>query len=279
LAAAALGTLVLGAGAAGADEAATHYNMALQLKRQGKTAEAITEVKKAIRARPKYAAAFFTLGNLERAQANYDGAVKAYTESLNLEPANPQTRANLGAAYVRLGRLDEGIVELEKVEPQKFEGRYEALLSLGVALRKKGHHERAAAVLVEATKENPKDAQAWTNLGVARARTEDKEGAVVAFKKAIEIEPQNGEFHFNLGTAHRRLRQTPEAIAAYEKAVELDPGQAGAYYDLGVLHSQGKSHDKALAAFRGYLKAGAKLSAKDRKDAEERIKSLEAAAK
>ena len=66
-----VGTLVLGlAGAAGADEAATHYNMGLQLKRQGKSADAVAELEKAISLRSDYAAAYFTLGNLWRAQGD-----------------------------------------------------------------------------------------------------------------------------------------------------------------------------------------------------------------
>jgi Tfp pilus assembly protein PilF len=52
------------AGPASADEAAVYYNQGLVLKRQGKTAEAIAEMKKAIAARKDYAAAWFSLGNL-----------------------------------------------------------------------------------------------------------------------------------------------------------------------------------------------------------------------
>ena len=118
------------------------------------------------------------------------------------------------------------------------------------------------------------------NLGVALARTPDKEGAVTAFKRAVELEPQNGEAHFNLATGYRRLRKTDDAIAEYEKAISLDPRISGAHYDLGVLYSQLKEYEKALAAFRSYLKSGGSgLRAEDRKDAEERIKSLETATK
>jgi hypothetical protein len=51
-----------------ADDAATHYNMGLQLKRQGKISDAIVEVEKAIQLRSDYGAAHFTLGNLWRTQ-------------------------------------------------------------------------------------------------------------------------------------------------------------------------------------------------------------------
>ena len=57
-----------------ADEAADHYNLALQYKRTGKTAEAIAECQKAIQLRPDYASAHLTLGNLYRSQADYEHA-------------------------------------------------------------------------------------------------------------------------------------------------------------------------------------------------------------
>src|ERR1051325_5567188 len=58
-----VGGLVSAASAVRADEAMVHYNLGLQLKRDGRVADAIGEVEQAIKARPTFAAAHFTLGN------------------------------------------------------------------------------------------------------------------------------------------------------------------------------------------------------------------------
>src|SRR5205823_9416745 len=116
-----------------------------------------------------------------------------------------------------------------------------------------------------------------TNLGVARSKTDDKDGAIVAFKKAIELKPTDAQSHFNLATVYRRQRKTDEAIHEYETATALDSSLASAQYDLGILYSQQKRHEEALAAFRKYLAASGADDAKSRHDAEERIKTLEAA--
>ena len=53
---------------------------------------------------------------------------------MKLEPKDAQSHANLGAAYARLKRYDEGIAELEialKLKPDD----YETLLSLGLRLQ------------------------------------------------------------------------------------------------------------------------------------------------
>src|SRR5436305_191823 len=87
---AAVALLGVGAvGAARADEAADHYNLGLQLKRVGKVDEAIAEVEKAIVARPKYAAAHLTLGNLWRAKGDYAKAADEYEKTVGLESKDP----------------------------------------------------------------------------------------------------------------------------------------------------------------------------------------------
>src|SRR5664279_4743342 len=106
------GTFVLGLGLATpacADDAAVVYNQGLILKRQGKTAEAIAEMKKAIAARKDYAAAWFSLGNLYRGEGDYTNAVQAYQKCTALQPKDAPGHANLGALYIRMKRIDDGI--------------------------------------------------------------------------------------------------------------------------------------------------------------------------
>jgi superkiller protein 3 len=116
-------------------------------------------------------------------------------------------------------------------------------------------------------------------LGVALAKINDREGAIVALKKAVELDPKNGQIHLNLAVAYRRQKKIDDAIKEYETAVSLDPGLAGGYYDLGLLYSQDRRYDDALTAFKKYLASSEKLDPESRRDAEERIKSLESAPK
>jgi len=114
---------------------------------------------------------------------------------------------------------------------------------------------------------------------VALSRTDDREGAVKALKKAVELDPKNGQTHLNLAVAYRRNKKPDEAIAEYETAVSLDPGLTGGYYDLGLLYSQDRRYDDAMSAFKKYLASSQHLDPESRRDAEERIKSLEGAVK
>jgi tetratricopeptide (TPR) repeat protein len=118
---------------------------------------------------------------------------------------------------------------------------------------------------------------AWINLGAALSRTDDKEGAIKAFKRAIELDPKNGETHFNLAVVYRMQKKNDEAIPEYQEAVRLDPTLSGAWYDLGLLLTQDRRYDEALVAFKKYLATTGQHDPASEKDAQERIKSLEAA--
>ncbi len=137
-----------------ADQAAVHYNEGLNLKRQGKTAEAIEEVKLAIAARKDYAAAWFTLGNLYRSQGEYDNALGAYQKTVALQPANADARANLGALYIRMKRVEEGIKELVSAISLD-DTNYDARATLGMAYRQKGDYPKAIIHLRRATEIKP----------------------------------------------------------------------------------------------------------------------------
>src|SRR5262252_7967687 len=108
----AVGASLLLVGAARADDSDVHYKSCIALKQQGKLDEATQECQKALDLR-ETAAAHFTLANLfrQRGQADYS---QAHLEAAaKMAPTSAPIRSNLGAAYLRAGRIDEAVRELE----------------------------------------------------------------------------------------------------------------------------------------------------------------------
>ena len=105
LAALAVLTLALiGSGVAHADPAADQYNLAVQLKREGKIPEAIASCQKALSLRSNYAAAHRTLSSLYRAQGNYKQAVVELEATLKIEPrTKPRWTECSASSLVLLG--------------------------------------------------------------------------------------------------------------------------------------------------------------------------------
>jgi len=208
-------------------------------------------------------------GDATKQKGYLDQLVAAY-------PRDERAQFNIGGYY--FGQQDfAAAIEHYKKATELAPSYSPAYNILGYAYRQKGDFKSAIVHLQKATELQPADATAWNNLGVVKSRADDKDGAIAAFKKALSINPNDAETHFNLGVVYRRQRDTENALAEDETAVKLNPRLAKAYYDLGVLYSQERRTADAAAAFRKYLETGTGEDASSRKDAEERLKSLESA--
>jgi tetratricopeptide (TPR) repeat protein len=85
------------------------------LKREGLYAEAVVQYDAAIALYPRWlkahlgrAGSLFKMGDLE-------GAAESYERVLELQPDQPAVRGDLGVVLVKIGRVDEGLREIERV--------------------------------------------------------------------------------------------------------------------------------------------------------------------
>src|SRR5689334_17995549 len=81
------------AAVARADEAEGHYRIGLDNERKGDLVAAAREVHEAVRLRPTHAAAWLTLGAIERKQGHLDASLEAFEQVIKLAPKEPQAYA------------------------------------------------------------------------------------------------------------------------------------------------------------------------------------------
>jgi Flp pilus assembly protein TadD/mono/diheme cytochrome c family protein len=152
-------------------------------------------------------------------------------------PGHAGIRRALGAAYLRLGRVDEALPTLReavRLEPRDATARY----NLGHVLLAKGEVAEAAAQFREAARLEPSFAEAHNNLGALLRQSGDLAGAERAFLAAIEAAPDYAPAHSNLGATRRRRGNSTGAARALETAVRLDPASADAHLNLGLVYQQ-----------------------------------------
>ena len=108
-----------------------------------------------------------TLGNLYRAQGNYDKAAGEYeTDGQARSPRTRQRTRNLGAAYVRLKRVDDGIRELEtavELKPDEYETRAVARLRLQAEGRLQARHRAPAEGDRAQARRRPRPGTTWAS--------------------------------------------------------------------------------------------------------------------
>jgi len=95
------------------DNAMAYNNMGATLKDQGKYEKAIEAYKRCIALKPDYADAYNNLGATLQDHDKLGKAIEAYKKSILLKPNYAEAHHNLSFALLNIGKLKEGLDEME----------------------------------------------------------------------------------------------------------------------------------------------------------------------
>lgn len=149
---------------------------------------------------------YHDLGNSLQESGQFDEAVAAYKQAIELNP-------NFSWSYHSLGDV---LLKLEK-------------------------WEEAVAAYKKAVELNPDFSWSYHNLGDALLKLRRWEEAAAAYRCEIALNSDFAWSFCNLGDALTKLKQWDEAIATYLKAVEIDGDLPGIYEKLGYALGQTES--------------------------------------
>ena len=93
------------------NDAELHTNLGNELRRLGQHQQAIISYRMAIALAPGSAVGHFNLGAALQDERNYSEAVQVYREAIRLKPEFAEAYHELGSVLLKLGRLDEEVVD------------------------------------------------------------------------------------------------------------------------------------------------------------------------
>ncbi len=170
-------------------------------------------------------------------------------------PNDPYVCSKLGALYVQIGQVSEGIELLERglratlVESEVlFELHYQlanAYTGLKNLTRALEHYQVAIQQPILPLLK----LGAYNNLGNLLLAAGDLTNAKRAYETTLKIDPSLAAGHNNLGMTLKALGRFEEAIASYQKAIQLNPDYADAYQNLGVVLLKLGKVPESLSAF------------------------------
>jgi superkiller protein 3 len=134
------------------------------------------------------AQSYIDQGNKAIDDQEYDIAVEAFTQAVQLAPNDAHAHYNLA-----------------------------------LALQYQGETETAAASYLQAIQHNPQLIEAYINLGNLYSELGQHENALETFQQATEIRSDDADLYVNVGDAYRSLGLTDDAIQAYRQALIIDP--------------------------------------------------------
>jgi tetratricopeptide (TPR) repeat protein len=175
-----------------------HYRLGLDLKEQGRLAEALQAFQQAAEALP------------------------AFQQAAVLSPAQSEIRLELGIVYARQGQWQTALRELERARQLSPEDP-RACLYAGEVLWKLKRPIQAIASLREAVRLRGGYWEAHYRLGEYLAQSDDVPGAAAEFEQVLRLQPGYVRAHLNLGVALHKLGRAQEAMEQFDEVLRLDP--------------------------------------------------------
>jgi len=192
-------------------------------------------------------------GNIYAQEKQYDKAVDAYRQAINLDPHLAAAYHGLGRTYGNMGRVADSLEPLEmgvRLDPNNAR----AHLNLGITLAFLRRRDEAIAQLTEAKRLAPSDPSILNNIGnVLNNSLGRPEEALASYIEARRLNPNSPWIHHNIGLVLMRLGRASEAIAPLQEALRLDPQLRNARYLLSEAYQVLGRYEEAAESWSKFL--------------------------
>ena len=218
-----------------------------------------------LRRNPRAWIAHAHLGILDADRGDLVAAKGHFERVLELYPANPGVRNNLGVVMIRLGRPEAAREVLEEAvartpdDSRAWMNLADVRRDLGdlpgaeaawrraralrpsdpepavreiASLLERGRLDEAASGAAAASRSFPADARLVHLVALAEVAAGRAEAAEIAFRRAASLDPRSAEIRYHLGNLLAGAGRYDEAIEAYRSALRLDPRHAAAQRNL-----------------------------------------------
>ena len=221
--------------------------------KQGRHAQAVASLKKALDIDPGYAEGHNNLARILIDMGDEDAAARHFRRAIMLAPDLTAALVNLATHLNNSKRATVAIRLLERA----IETGADILplyLALGNAQTRLKNYARAEAAFEQALKVQGRDArkdrrrnEALALLAQAQARSGKDQAALENFRKALELDPNSAVATSGLAALLQTLGQFDEAQAMFQRALAIDPLN-GENYRLSVASYKVKPDDPILKA-------------------------------
>ncbi|HEY1107181.1 MAG TPA: tetratricopeptide repeat protein, partial [Opitutaceae bacterium] len=176
-------------------------------------------------------AAALALATVARNQ-DYRSELALWSATVAERPRNALAHANLGIAYVRLGRVEEALRHYETAA--QLGPRYPTThYNHGLALVQAGRREDALAAFLRATTLKTDFSAAQAEAGLLLLHLGRNTEAIACCEQALRVNPDDAGTHCTLANALFLARRVDEAFDHYGAALRLAPDSADTHYNRG----------------------------------------------
>lgn len=204
-----------------ADHSRAAVNLSVLLANHGQAASA-EAVLRQLPSEAVDANVLFHLGEMLRLQGRAEESLRAYSECLELDPADWELRFAVGQALISCGQSDEALAVLLPLLAMRPDDAT-PLAAVGWALHKLGERQQAIGLLQKALELDPAMVGVHNLLGLCYSLEGDQSAAIREFRSGLEKDPNNVEMRCHLAGSLRSQGDLEASIAEMEALLAERP--------------------------------------------------------
>ncbi|MGA7218389.1 MAG: tetratricopeptide repeat protein [Candidatus Sulfotelmatobacter sp.] len=226
---------------------------------QRREPEAETLLKRAIEIKPDFASAHVSLGMLYVQIAKPDDAIPQFQQALRLDPERTDARSSLvnvwrDRAHAVAAQDPEKalalLIQARKADPKDADVQYDfGMVALRMSLLPDAKHAFQQALSLRKD-----DATALYGLGRTEMALAEYEDAQATFRRYCELRPGDASGHYALGVTLAALQRWGDARSQFERSIEIQPAQTESYFQIGRIDLEAGDLPAAEAQFTRVLK-------------------------
>ncbi len=225
--------------------AETTYAEERHLQQQGKFDAALASLRSLEAQTPQPSGLAHEFGVLYYKQSDFENATKFLAQALKEDPGDNEATQLLGISDYLLGRPQQAIPLLEKVQTWFPQANVDGSYILGICYIQTKQYDSARAAFGKMFSVPKDSAAAYLFTARMLLRQEYDPIAEEYATKAVALDPRLPLAHFLLGELHLYKSRVPEAVTDFEQELKLNPGYAPAYYKLADANSRLQKFDEA----------------------------------
>ena len=179
---------------------------------------ALAMAREALKSRPADGEVWRALGMAHELRQEFDQAVAAYEQALQLLPDDASLAGDLGRLAHRLGMLSQA-AQLLCAHLKAHPDSPDSINLLACVLRDQHDHGAAIALLQDAIRKAPSDHRLWNTLGTVLGAQGENGVAVTFFEEALRLQPDHAGARYNLACAQLDLGDARAALASCDQAL------------------------------------------------------------
>lgn len=227
------------------------YNVASQLRDEGRPEEAIAEYERILEITPDYADARVNLANVLRSRGELDRAIDQYERALEAASDHRLAHLNLASALRQRGEVDRALEHFESALALGVDRV--ALFNLGNLHRSEGRHDEAIPLYERALALDERDARVHSALGLSLLAEGRLDAAIERLRSAVRLDLRDAGAANNLGVAYEEKGEIDAAIDAYRMAIGRMRSHPRAHSNLALLLVRRGELDEARRHFEQAL--------------------------